>query len=334
MHFTTKAAATLAIASTVPGAFGHYIFDKLILNGAPTAQWEYVRKLASSQSNSPIFDVTSNDIRCMPLDASATTKTAPVTAGDTVGFTVNSNMGHPGPLTVYMSKAPGAIASYTGDGDWFKIMDAGVKTFASQGQQLTWITDGVTQVDFTIPTAIENGDYLLRVEHIATHEAGRVGGAQFYISCAQITVSGGSGGTPSPVGKFPGIYTATDPGIQFEPYYPFVTAYTLPGLAVYGGGASGNADGSGKAGGAGGAPAAPAPSRSVTAAPTASFSRAAATSAPATTLATSIVAPVRPITSVAAGASPVVPAVPSASASGKVCRQKKRRAVKDVRPLY
>ena len=207
MHFTTKAAAALAIANAVPQAFGHYIFDKLILNGQPTGQWEYVRKLASSQSNSPIFDVTSPDIRCMPggLESGPTTGVASVKAGDTVGFTVNSNMGHPGPATAYMSKATGNVTAYQGDGDWFKIWDAGVKTFATDGQQLTWVTDGVTQVSFKIPTAIEDGEYLLRMEHIATHEAGRVGGAQFYISCAQISVTGGAGGSPSPVGKFPGI---------------------------------------------------------------------------------------------------------------------------------
>lgn len=35
---------------------------------------------------------------------------------------------------------------------------------------------------------------------------------QFYISCAQVTVTGGSGGTPSPTTKIPGHVKATDPG--------------------------------------------------------------------------------------------------------------------------
>lgn len=35
---------------------------------------------------------------------------------------------------------------------------------------------------------------------------------QFYISCAQVTVSGGTGGTPSPTTKIPGHVKATDPG--------------------------------------------------------------------------------------------------------------------------
>lgn len=35
---------------------------------------------------------------------------------------------------------------------------------------------------------------------------------QFYISCAQVTVTGGSGGTPSPTAKIPGHVKATDPG--------------------------------------------------------------------------------------------------------------------------
>lgn len=135
-------------------------------------------------------------------------KTYPVKAGDTVGFTVRDVLGHPGPLFAYMSKSTVAnVSAYQGEGDWFKIYEMGVKTYANYSLAMTWLSDGWTKFDFKIPKDIENGQYLLRAEHIAVHSAGGPdgAGAQFYIGCAQIDVSGATGKKPSPVGKFPGI---------------------------------------------------------------------------------------------------------------------------------
>lgn len=137
-----------------------------------------------------------------------TRKTYPVKAGDTVGFTVRDVLGHPGPLFAYMSKSTVSnVSAYQGEGDWFKIYEMGVKTYANYTLAMTWLSDGWTKFDFKIPKDIENGQYLLRAEHIAVHSAGGPdgAGAQFYIGCAQIEVSGATGKKPSPVGKFPGI---------------------------------------------------------------------------------------------------------------------------------
>lgn len=73
-------------------------------------------------------------------------------------------------------------------------------------------------VGVTIPKNTPSGDYLLRIEHIALHGASQVNGAQFYISCAQITVTGGGSGTPAPLVSFPGAYKNTDPGIKVNIY--------------------------------------------------------------------------------------------------------------------
>lgn len=70
----------------------------------------------------------------------------------------------------------------------------------------------------TIPKNTPSGDYLLRIEHIALHQASNLNGAQFYISCAQITVTGGGSGTPGPLVSFPGAYKNTDPGIKVNIY--------------------------------------------------------------------------------------------------------------------
>lgn len=80
---------------------------------------------------------------------------------------------------------------------------------------------------FTIPKNTPSGDYLFRVEHIALHVAQSTGGAQFYLSCGQITVTGGGSGTPGPLVAFPGAYSASDPGILIDIYYPVVSGPLL-----------------------------------------------------------------------------------------------------------
>ena len=50
----------------------------------------------------------------------------------------------------------------------------------------------------------------------ALHGASSYPGAQFYMECAQINVTGGSGSkTPSTV-SFPGAYKGSDPGMRFD----------------------------------------------------------------------------------------------------------------------
>ncbi|KIJ60167.1 lytic polysaccharide monooxygenase [Hydnomerulius pinastri MD-312] len=61
------------------------------------------------------------------------------------------------------------------------------------------------------------------------------GGAQFYISCAQVNVQGGGSGTPGPLVAIPGVYTGNEPGILINIYNPIPANYTQPGPAVWSG---------------------------------------------------------------------------------------------------
>ena len=45
------------------------------------------------------------------------------------------------------------------------------------------------------------------MEAIALHVAQTYGGAQFYISCGQVEITGGGNGTPGPLVEIPGVYT-------------------------------------------------------------------------------------------------------------------------------
>lgn len=90
---------------------------------------------------------------------------------------------------------------------------------------LTLISEkGQNKVNFTLPEALPSGQYLVRVESIGLHEAQTAGGAQFYLSCGQIEVTGGGNGIPEPLVAFPGAYQPTDPGILIDIWNPSVSS--------------------------------------------------------------------------------------------------------------
>ncbi|OLN96070.1 putative endo-beta-1,4-glucanase D 8 [Colletotrichum chlorophyti] len=232
-----RSVAFLAAAALVPQAMAHYVFPTLIVNGEVTERYQYVRE--AKNSNSPVEDVTSEGIVCNKGgnddDVLAKTETKAVKAGDELGFIVENDMGHPGPLAVYLSKAPSDVKSYKGDGDWFKIYELTTSDITDAGLQwATYINNaGIHNFTFTIPKEVPTGEYLLRAEHVGLHGAGSKGGAQFYISCAQISVTGAASGTPEPTVKFPGAYTGEEPGLLINIYYPAPKSYTPAGPAVW-----------------------------------------------------------------------------------------------------
>lgn len=91
-------------------------------------------------------------------------------------------------------------------------------------------------MDVVVPKDLAPGDYLLRAEAIALHAAGSEGGAQFYMTCYQITVSG-DGTAKAETVSIPGAYKAADPGIEIN-IYQAMTEYVAPGPAVYAGGSN------------------------------------------------------------------------------------------------
>jgi len=99
-------------------------------------------------------------------------------------------------------------------------------------------TDTYQTVNATIPTSVPDGEYLLRVEHIALHMAMQANKAQFYLACSQIQITGGGKGTPGPLVSLPGAYKSSDPGILVNLGAIQANAYQPPGPAVWPGGAA------------------------------------------------------------------------------------------------
>lgn len=106
-----------------------------------SGDWEKIRKTANYQSNGPVTDVSSSAMTCYQLAAGAQGATVlDVTAGKTVTFGINPNIYHPGPVNVYMAKAPGSVTDFDGKGNvWFKIYNDKPTV---GGSSLSWPSDG------------------------------------------------------------------------------------------------------------------------------------------------------------------------------------------------
>lgn len=171
------------------------------------AVYQNVRK--NTNMNSPVTDLSSLDLRCNVGGLTGgTTTTASVTAGSVHTFSLDQAVYHQGPVSFYMSKAPSGVSlsSYDGSGDWFKIAEIG-PTFPSSCSP-SW--NLAASYSVTIPKSVPNGNYLLRAEQLGIHNP--AGAPQFYINCAQIAVTGGGSGSPSPLTKIPGHVKASDSG--------------------------------------------------------------------------------------------------------------------------
>ncbi|KAK0238137.1 glycoside hydrolase family 61 protein [Armillaria nabsnona] len=227
-------ALAIGAFSLISQATAHYTFPSLVVNGATTGAWVNVRKTNNYNTQSPVTDVTSPDLRCYDSQTGATASTISVAAGSQLGIMSDGTMYHPGTVNVYMAKAPSDVSSFAGDGTvWFKVYQ--LPPVTNGGTSITFPSQNQAGVSFTIPKNLPSGQYLVRIEQIALHVASTFGGAQFYISCGQIEVTGGGNGTPGPLVAIPGVYTGNEPGIKLNIYYPVPATYTQPGPAVWSG---------------------------------------------------------------------------------------------------
>lgn len=150
-------------------------------------------------------------------------------------------------LSLRSAKIPSATQTTVTGLQWFKIYQDGYDP--STGK---WAVDTLIankgKVSFTIPSCIASGQYLLRHEIIgmtlarrprltadrlliALHAASSYPGAQLYMECAQIQITGGGSKQPATV-SFPGAYHSSDPGITINIYEPLKN-YTIPGMLIY-----------------------------------------------------------------------------------------------------
>lgn len=237
MFFSQKLIAAVAALPAMTKA--HYFWPQLIVNGETSSQWEYVRE--TSQGYEPQYTpdiLTSTDLRCNTdsFSAAVNTKVASVAAGDTVSFVTDygAKVQHPGPLTFWMSQAPGGdVKTYDGSGDWFKIGVVGYNTpFDSTGTN--WRSYGEGTFNVSIPTTVPNGQYLLRIEHVGLH---RPSTREMFFNCAQVEVTGSEATeVPGETAKIPGMYGESDEWVSTWSMYSGPSSFPYSGPATVDGG--------------------------------------------------------------------------------------------------
>jgi hypothetical protein len=157
--------ATLVALAAASGANAHYIFNRLLVNDkAIGGDYAYTRKNTNSYEPSfPADIINSNDLRCNKGAKAGNTPTYTVKAGDKLGFKLffNELIEHPGPGFVYVSKAPGSVASYDGSGDWTKVMQSGLKNPSTPGVDTAWESWQQDRLEWKIPTQIPSGECAL-----------------------------------------------------------------------------------------------------------------------------------------------------------------------------
>lgn len=90
-----------------------------------TSDWSSVRQTANFQSNGPVTNVNSEEIRCFERNAGqGASSITSVKAGGQISWTVAPSIYHPGALSAYMAKVPSGktAANFDGKGAvWFKV---------------------------------------------------------------------------------------------------------------------------------------------------------------------------------------------------------------------
>lgn len=236
------ASAALAVSSVQ----AHTIFQKVSVNGVDQGQLKGVR---APDSDYPIQNVNDASFACNKdlrhKDNTVITIPAGAKVGAWWGHVIGGAQGpndpdhpiaksHKGPILYYLAKVANAATSGTTGLQWFKVAHDGL----NNGK---WAVDTmISNVGwhyFTMPTCIAPGDYLMRVEIIALHGAQSAGGAQHYMECAQIRVTGTGTNKGSNFVSFPGAYKSNDPGITVNIYdnkgTPYMGGknYVIPGPA-------------------------------------------------------------------------------------------------------
>ncbi|KAG9121321.1 Esterase/lipase/thioesterase [Ceratobasidium sp. 392] len=169
-----------------------------------------VRKVAD---DGPInFDAP--ELTCNKKGQKGNGQTATVAAGGDVTWTMNTwPADHKGPIQVYMANCNGNCDDFDGSGPaWFKVSSQGLV----DASKFIWGSDKLIEAGNSwtqkVPSNIQAGNYLMRLELLALHSAGS---PQFYPSCTQLKVTGGGNGAPEKdeLVSIPGVYKQGDKAI-------------------------------------------------------------------------------------------------------------------------
>nr|CCA94930.1 putative glycoside hydrolase family 61 [uncultured eukaryote] len=183
-------------------------------------------------SYNPIMTVTDPLMRCNGGTSAALSTN--IAAGSNITAVWAQWTHQQGPVMVWMYKCAGAFTSCDGSGaGWFKIDQMGMTAPPLTGTNWgTAVVFATLKWTSRIPATLAPGNYLIRHELLALHQADT---PQFYAECAQLAVTGSGTATPSGsyLASIPAYASQNDPGIMIDIYSSTATTYTFPGPAVW-----------------------------------------------------------------------------------------------------
>ncbi|RYC59491.1 hypothetical protein CHU98_g6721 [Xylaria longipes] len=220
-------------ASLFTVAQAHTLFTSLYVNNVKQGQGDgtCVRQTTDlAHGNSPVRDLSSDDMACGVDGTTPVNFTCPAPAGAKLTFEYRLNPSragqgfidesHKGPVAVYAKRLSSPGADATGPG-WFKLWGEGYDMEADKWATEKFIdTNGLVSIQ--IPTALPAGNYLFRPEVVAMHNVTPQVEPQFYIGCAQVFVeSSVTGDLSIPSEKsvsIPGYLQADNPSVTYNIY--------------------------------------------------------------------------------------------------------------------
>ncbi|KAL3470631.1 glycoside hydrolase [Aspergillus californicus] len=227
---------------------GHGYITNVVVNGVSYEGWNintfpYMSEVPlvaswgteNTGGGFPVDGYSDPDIICH-IDAANGEGSIPVTAGDSISlqWTLWPETHH-GPVLDYLANCGSSCQTVDKTTlEFFKISEVGLIDDSTVPGY--WGTDELIENNSAwlvqIPESIAPGNYVLRHELIALHGAHTEGGAQNYMQCINLQISGS--GTAQPVGVLgTELYTATDAGILVDIYNSLT--YTPPGPSLIAG---------------------------------------------------------------------------------------------------
>lgn len=229
-----KSAPFLGLAAYTLGlAEAHTLFTTLYINDVKQGQGDgtCVRQSTDlDHANSPVRDLSSDDMACGVSGTVAVNYTCPAPAGAklTFEYRLSPNKAgsgfiddsHKGPVAVYAKRLASPSADATGPG-WFKLWGEGYDMEADK-----WATEKIMDTNgllsINIPSALPAGNYLFRPEVVAMQNTTPEVEPQFYIGCAQVfleTAVTGDLAIPSDQSvSIPGYLQPDDPSVTYNIY--------------------------------------------------------------------------------------------------------------------
>ncbi|KAK9374203.1 glycosyl hydrolase family 61-domain-containing protein [Lipomyces chichibuensis] len=205
----------------------------------PTKQMygDCIRPYVVYHENQPITDRYSDEMTCGHLPGAATfpNRTCSVAkAGDKVALQWSlMDRSHVGPVLVYI-----ASTESKGEGEaWWKIYydgyDAETDYWATSK---LWDNGGTLWI--SLPDYLPVGEYIIRGEIIALHNASYINGAQIYVNCIHINIDEASESkaidiNTIPKVAFPGYYTYDTPGLHLNVWWPPPIGYPEVGPPIF-----------------------------------------------------------------------------------------------------